>query len=36
MKKILDASPYGRDSEVFINCDLWHFRSLMFTVSRTL
>ncbi|ACS84304.1 nitrogenase molybdenum-iron protein subunit beta [Musicola paradisiaca] len=31
MKKMLDASPYGQDSEVYINCDLWHFRSLMFT-----
>ncbi|MFE4151711.1 nitrogenase molybdenum-iron protein subunit beta [Kosakonia sp. YIM B13587] len=31
MKKMLDASPYGQESEVFINCDLWHFRSLMFT-----
>jgi len=31
MKKMLEASPYGKESEVFINCDLWHFRSLMFT-----
>jgi nitrogenase molybdenum-iron protein beta chain len=31
MKKMLEASPYGQESEVFINCDLWHFRSLMFT-----
>lgn len=31
LKKVLAASPYGQDSEVFINCDLWHFRSLMFT-----
>lgn len=31
MKKILEASPYGQDSEVYVNCDLWHFRSLMFT-----
>ncbi|RNM23372.1 nitrogenase molybdenum-iron protein subunit beta [Dickeya undicola] len=31
MKKLLEASPYGQDSEVYINCDLWHFRSLMFT-----
>nr|WP_318381728.1 nitrogenase molybdenum-iron protein subunit beta [uncultured Enterobacter sp.] len=31
MKKMLDASPYGQESEVYINCDLWHFRSLMFT-----
>lgn len=31
MKKMLDASPYGQESDVFINCDLWHFRSLMFT-----
>ncbi len=31
MKKVLAASPYGQESEVYINCDLWHFRSLMFT-----
>ncbi|MGM3189401.1 nitrogenase molybdenum-iron protein subunit beta [Dickeya dadantii subsp. dieffenbachiae] len=31
MKALLAASPYGQDSEVYINCDLWHFRSLMFT-----
>ncbi|MCL2900372.1 nitrogenase molybdenum-iron protein subunit beta [Brenneria tiliae] len=31
MNKLLESSPYGRESEVFINCDLWHFRSLMFT-----
>ncbi|MEE3649197.1 MULTISPECIES: nitrogenase molybdenum-iron protein subunit beta [unclassified Brenneria] len=31
MNKLLESSPYGKDSEVFINCDLWHFRSLMFT-----
>jgi nitrogenase molybdenum-iron protein beta chain len=31
MKKMLADSPYGQESEVYINCDLWHFRSLMFT-----
>ncbi|CAG9000785.1 MAG: Nitrogenase molybdenum-iron protein beta chain [Candidatus Celerinatantimonas neptuna] len=31
MDKILQASPYGQDSEVFFGKDLWHFRSLMFT-----
>lgn len=31
MKKMLADSPYGQESEVYVNCDLWHFRSLMFT-----
>ena len=31
MNKMLAASPYGQGSEVFVGCDLWHFRSLMFT-----
>ena len=31
IKKMLADSPYGQESEVYINCDLWHFRSLMFT-----
>ncbi len=31
MQKMLADSPYGQNSEVFIGCDLWHFRSLMFT-----
>ncbi len=31
MNKLLAASPYGQGSEVFVGCDLWHFRSLMFT-----
>lgn len=31
MKKMLADSPYGQEAEVYINCDLWHFRSLMFT-----
>ncbi|KAA8995594.1 nitrogenase molybdenum-iron protein subunit beta [Affinibrenneria salicis] len=31
MKKILADSPYGQQSEVYVGCDLWHFRSLMFT-----
>lgn len=28
---MLADSPYGQDSEVYVGCDLWHFRSLMFT-----
>lgn len=31
METILAASPYGQNSEVHTNKDLWHFRSLMFT-----
>ncbi|MGB5446866.1 MAG: nitrogenase molybdenum-iron protein subunit beta [Psychromonas sp.] len=31
MQAILDASPYGKDCKIFIQKDLWHFRSLMFT-----
>jgi nitrogenase molybdenum-iron protein beta chain len=31
MQKMLDDSPYGQNSEVYIGKDLWHFRSLMFT-----
>jgi nitrogenase molybdenum-iron protein beta chain len=31
MQKLLDSSPYGKDCEVHIGKDLWHFRSLMFT-----
>ncbi|GAB6043986.1 nitrogenase molybdenum-iron protein subunit beta [Endothiovibrio diazotrophicus] len=31
MKKMLDESPYGKDTQVHISKDLWHFRSLMFT-----
>jgi len=31
MKKMLEASPYGKDTQVHIGKDLWHFRSLMFT-----
>lgn len=31
MQAVLDASPYGTDSKIFIQKDLWHFRSLMFT-----
>lgn len=31
MDKMLAASPYGQNSEVYVNHDLWHFRSLMFT-----
>ena len=28
---MLDASPYGQNSEICVGCDLWHLRSLMFT-----
>ena len=31
MNKMLEASPYGKDTQVHIGKDLWHFRSLMFT-----
>ena len=31
MQALLDSSPYGADCKVFIQKDLWHFRSLMFT-----
>ncbi|MBB1075857.1 nitrogenase molybdenum-iron protein subunit beta [Rhodoferax sp. 4810] len=31
IEKLLSESPYGRDSEVHINLDLWHLRSLCFT-----
>lgn len=31
LTKLLEASPYGQQSEVYIGCDLWHLRSLMFT-----
>lgn len=31
LKKTLDASPYGQNSEIYVGCDLWHLRSLMFT-----
>jgi len=30
-EEILKASPYGQNATVHISCDLWHFRSLMFT-----
>lgn len=30
-EEILKASPYGQNATVHIGCDLWHFRSLMFT-----
>ncbi len=29
--KILDSSPYGKGCEVYVGCDLWHLRSLVFT-----
>lgn len=31
MRKMLDASPYGQETNVHVSKDLWHFRSLMFT-----
>jgi len=31
MKKMLEASPYGKNSEVYFGHDLWHMRSLVFT-----
>lgn len=31
MQAVLDASPYGTDCKIYIQKDLWHFRSLMFT-----
>jgi nitrogenase molybdenum-iron protein beta chain len=31
MQKMLDASPYGKETQVHFGKDLWHFRSLMFT-----
>ena len=31
LKKVLDASPYGQNSEIYVGCDLWHLRSMMFT-----
>ncbi len=31
VEKLLSESPYGKNSEVHIGKDLWHFRSLMFT-----
>lgn len=31
MEKILSESPYGKDCEVHVGKDLWHFRSLVFT-----
>ena len=30
-EEVLSASPYGKSATVHIGCDLWHFRSLMFT-----
>ena len=31
MKKMLEASPYGKETEVHVGKDLWHLRSLCFT-----
>lgn len=31
VEKICQASPYGQNTQVHIGCDLWHFRSLVFT-----
>ncbi|MEO5364820.1 MAG: nitrogenase molybdenum-iron protein subunit beta [Magnetococcus sp. WYHC-3] len=30
LRKVLDSSPYGKEAEVHIDRDLWHFRSLVF------
>lgn len=31
MQKICDESPYGKNTQIHIGKDLWHFRSLVFT-----
>jgi nitrogenase molybdenum-iron protein beta chain len=31
IQKVLDESPYGKNTQVFAGADLWHFRSLVFT-----
>lgn len=31
MQKVCDESPYGKNTQIHIGKDLWHFRSLMFT-----
>jgi nitrogenase molybdenum-iron protein beta chain len=31
MQKICDESPYGKNTQIHISKDLWHFRSLVFT-----
>jgi nitrogenase molybdenum-iron protein beta chain len=31
LQKVLDASPYGKETKIHTGMDLWHFRSLMFT-----
>lgn len=31
LQKVLDDSPYGKNSQIHMGRDLWHFRSLMFT-----
>jgi nitrogenase molybdenum-iron protein beta chain len=31
MQKVLDESPYGKNTQIFAGADLWHFRSLVFT-----
>jgi nitrogenase molybdenum-iron protein beta chain len=31
LQKVLDASPYGKSTQIHTGKDLWHFRSLMFT-----
>jgi nitrogenase molybdenum-iron protein beta chain len=31
LRALLDASPYGRDGQVWMNRDLWHLRSLLVT-----
>jgi nitrogenase molybdenum-iron protein beta chain len=31
LRKICDESPYGKNTQIHVGKDLWHFRSLMFT-----
>ncbi len=31
IQKVLDESPYGKNTQVFAGADLWHFRSLVLT-----
>lgn len=31
LRKVLDASPFGKDSRIWAGKDLWHLRSLLFT-----
>ncbi len=31
MRAMLDASPFGKEAQVWAGKDLWHLRSLLFT-----